>query len=53
MKDFCLTSGGILFGIGLERGWLPGVGSPFWINLLIGGVLLTIGIMLPRSRTEP
>lgn len=46
MRNFYKTLmvfGAFELGVGLERGFLPGVGLPFWIILSIGAVALIYG----------
>ena len=39
-----IVLGAFSLGMGVERGWLPGVGLPFWVHLLGGSAVLLIGL---------
>lgn len=46
MSTWLLVAGAFSLGVGLERGWLPGVGVPFWVHLILGSAAVAVGLAL-------
>lgn len=46
MATALLVAGAFSLGVGFERGWLPGVGLPFWIHLIMGTIAVGLGLLL-------
>lgn len=46
MAQMLVTFGAFSLGVGLERGWLPGVGMPFQVWLAMGLAACALGCAL-------